>query len=84
MTKIVGTLGPKSRSVDTISRCLNAGMSGILPLQPLIVCDLCSNIDLSFFFHIDLTVSPLSVKDRKMEVFWLFCFSYCYVVRKLE
>ncbi|CAL0316806.1 unnamed protein product [Lupinus luteus] len=27
MTKIVGTLGPKSRSVDTISRCLNAGMS---------------------------------------------------------
>ncbi|KAI4346427.1 hypothetical protein L6164_007323 [Bauhinia variegata] len=27
MTKIIGTLGPKSRSADTISRCLNAGMS---------------------------------------------------------
>ncbi|KAF7811564.1 pyruvate kinase 1, cytosolic-like [Senna tora] len=27
MTKIVGTLGQKSREVDTISRCLNAGMS---------------------------------------------------------
>lgn len=29
MTKIVGTLGPKSRSVDIISDCLKAGMSGI-------------------------------------------------------
>lgn len=28
MTKIVGTLGPKSRSVEIISRCLEAGMSG--------------------------------------------------------
>ncbi|KAJ0624688.1 putative pyruvate kinase [Helianthus annuus] len=27
MTKIVGTLGPKSRSVEIISGCLNAGMS---------------------------------------------------------
>ncbi|XP_038702427.1 pyruvate kinase 1, cytosolic-like isoform X2 [Tripterygium wilfordii] len=27
MTKIVGTLGPKSRSVEVISGCLNAGMS---------------------------------------------------------
>ncbi|KAK7391480.1 hypothetical protein VNO78_19896 [Psophocarpus tetragonolobus] len=27
MTKIVGTLGPKSRSVHIISRCLDAGMS---------------------------------------------------------
>ncbi|GMY23160.1 pyruvate kinase 1, cytosolic-like isoform X2 [Fagus crenata] len=27
MTKIVGTLGPKSRSVEIISDCLNAGMS---------------------------------------------------------
>jgi len=27
MTKIVGTLGPKSRSVDTISSCLKSGMS---------------------------------------------------------
>ncbi|CAL5194162.1 unnamed protein product [Lathyrus oleraceus] len=27
MTKIVGTLGPKSRSVDVISSCLKAGMS---------------------------------------------------------
>lgn len=29
MTKIVGTLGPKSRSVEVISACLKAGMSGI-------------------------------------------------------
>ncbi|KAJ8433313.1 hypothetical protein Cgig2_012881 [Carnegiea gigantea] len=28
MTKIVGTLGPKSRSPEIISACLNAGMSG--------------------------------------------------------
>ena len=28
MTKIVGTLGPKSKSVETISSCLKAGMSG--------------------------------------------------------
>ncbi|THU49857.1 hypothetical protein C4D60_Mb06t13980 [Musa balbisiana] len=28
MTKIVGTLGPKSRSVEVISACLKAGMSG--------------------------------------------------------
>ncbi|EEF33220.1 pyruvate kinase, putative [Ricinus communis] len=27
LTKIVGTLGPKSRSVETIEACLNAGMS---------------------------------------------------------
>ncbi|KAL7172364.1 hypothetical protein ACSBR2_031955 [Camellia fascicularis] len=27
MPKIVGTLGPKSRSVEIISSCLNAGMS---------------------------------------------------------
>nr|GMD89617.1 pyruvate kinase [Ipomoea batatas]GME10647.1 pyruvate kinase [Ipomoea batatas] len=27
MTKIVGTLGPKSRSIEVISGCLNAGMS---------------------------------------------------------
>ena len=30
MTKIVGTLGPRSRSVELISGCLKAGMSGIL------------------------------------------------------
>ena len=29
MTKIVGTLGPRSRSVEIISGCLKAGMSGI-------------------------------------------------------
>lgn len=28
MTKIVGTLGPKSRTVEVISSCLKAGMSG--------------------------------------------------------
>ncbi|XP_028058730.1 pyruvate kinase 2, cytosolic-like [Camellia sinensis] len=27
MTKIVGTLGPRSRSVEVISACLQAGMS---------------------------------------------------------
>ena len=31
MTKIVGTLGPKSRSVEVISGCLKAGMSGMMP-----------------------------------------------------
>ena len=30
MTKIVGTLGSKSRSVDVISGCLKAGMSGMV------------------------------------------------------
>ncbi|KAL0401733.1 UNVERIFIED_CONTAM: Pyruvate kinase, cytosolic [Sesamum latifolium] len=33
MTKIVGTLGPKSRSVEAISGCLRAGMSGGPELQ---------------------------------------------------
>ncbi|RZS12184.1 hypothetical protein BHM03_00043593 [Ensete ventricosum] len=32
MTKIVGTLGPKSRSVEVITACLKAGMSGKPPL----------------------------------------------------
>jgi len=40
MTKIIGTLGSKSRSVDTITRCLDAGMSGIIPLKPFVFCDL--------------------------------------------
>ena len=31
MTKIVGTLGPKSRPVEVISGCLKAGMCGINP-----------------------------------------------------
>ena len=30
MTKIVGTLGSRSRSVDVISGCLTAGMSGTI------------------------------------------------------
>lgn len=30
MTKIVGTLGPNSRSVQVISACLTAGMSGMV------------------------------------------------------
>ena len=33
MTKIVGTLGPKSRSVEVISACLKAGMSGMFLRQ---------------------------------------------------
>jgi hypothetical protein len=37
MTKIVGTLGPKSRSVDTISSCLKAGMSGNFSLSCLLL-----------------------------------------------
>lgn len=32
MTKIVGTLGPKSRSLEVISGCLKAGMSGMKAL----------------------------------------------------
>ena len=28
LTKVMVTLGPKSRSVDTIEACLKAGMSG--------------------------------------------------------
>lgn len=35
MTKIVGTLGLKSRSVEIISGCLKAGMSGIAPFIAL-------------------------------------------------
>ena len=31
MTRIVGTLGPKSRSVEIISDCMKAGMSGTAP-----------------------------------------------------
>ncbi|RWW14621.1 hypothetical protein GW17_00021593 [Ensete ventricosum] len=38
MTKIVGTLGPKSRSVEVISACLNAGMSGTPCLPPGFRC----------------------------------------------
>lgn len=34
MTKIVGTLGPKSQSVDIIASCLKAGMSGIMRPHP--------------------------------------------------
>lgn len=34
MTKIVGTLGPRSRSVEIISGCLKAGMSGIHTFSP--------------------------------------------------
>lgn len=30
MTKIIGTLGPQSRDVETISKLLNAGMSGMI------------------------------------------------------
>ncbi|RVW48167.1 Pyruvate kinase 1, cytosolic [Vitis vinifera] len=33
MTKIVGTLGPKSRSVEVISGCLKVGMSGTVMLD---------------------------------------------------
>jgi hypothetical protein len=29
LTKIVGTLGPRSRSVEVIEECLTAGMSGL-------------------------------------------------------
>lgn len=36
MTKIVGTLGPNSRSVEVISGCLNAGMSGDFLNSPMV------------------------------------------------
>ncbi|KVH54667.1 Pyruvate kinase [Cynara cardunculus var. scolymus] len=39
MTKIVGTLGPRSRSVDVISGCLKAGMSDTCSFGDLIVVD---------------------------------------------
>lgn len=45
MTKIIGTLGSESRSVDIITRCLHAGMSGIIPLKPFTVCDLYSEVN---------------------------------------
>ncbi|KAL4568930.1 hypothetical protein LXL04_024551 [Taraxacum kok-saghyz] len=45
MTKIVGTLGPKSRSVEVISRCLMAGMSGNFLLLSRFVLP---NMDLVF------------------------------------
>lgn len=35
LTKIVGTLGAKSRSVEVLSACLKAGMSGIKFLKIL-------------------------------------------------
>ncbi|KAL0724965.1 hypothetical protein Bca4012_039564 [Brassica carinata] len=38
LTKIVGTLGPKSRSVETLSGCLKSGMSGTLPTYSFPVC----------------------------------------------
>lgn len=45
MTKIVGTLGPRSQSVEIISGCLNAGMSGITLLLCL--------ISYSFYFPLE-------------------------------
>lgn len=42
MTKIVGTLGPKSRSVEVISGCLKVGMSGTV---------LCLYLILNLFLH---------------------------------
>ena len=44
MTKIVGTLGPKSRSVEVISGCLKVGMSGTF---------LCFCVILNLFFAFD-------------------------------
>lgn len=44
MTKIVGTLGPKSRSVEIISHCLKAGMSGNLMIFHIhVVIDIAKN-----------------------------------------
>lgn len=40
MAKIVGTLGPKSRSVEVISACLKAGMSGMLLVIRVFCCDI--------------------------------------------
>lgn len=52
MTKIVGTLGPKSRSVDIISRCLEAGMSGTVPF---------------FFFFSPAQLVIFIVTEEKLE-----------------
>lgn len=46
MTKIVGTLGAKSRSVEVLSACLKAGMSGINILK-----------NFSFFFFGNVVIN---------------------------
>lgn len=64
MTKIVGTLGPKSRSVDVISGCLKAGMSGRFFFFLLIIC--CS---------VCLFVFSNSVLEFRSKLLVLFAFN---------
>lgn len=55
LTKIVGTLGPKSRSVEVISGCLKAGMSGnsdyFTVWDVILLGALSLVIDVSFFLQ---------------------------------
>lgn len=46
MTKIMATLGPRSRSVDTIEACLKAGMSGKFQCGSLVSFKYASRISL--------------------------------------
>lgn len=41
LTKIVGTLGPRSRSVETLEACLKAGMSGLSSFSCIYWLELC-------------------------------------------
>lgn len=66
MTKIVGTLGPRSRSVEIIARCLDAGMSGILLSQLLLLVVLVLKLNALHVVHMDLIFCPLSAVDNKM------------------
>lgn len=49
MTKIVGTLGPKSRSAEVISGCLKAGMSGMRLLLSRVFFQSVACVDILFF-----------------------------------
>ena len=51
MTKIVGTLGPKSRSVEVISGCLKAGMSGTIFASSRFIFFLIINVLLEIRFY---------------------------------
>lgn len=58
MTKIVGTLGPKSQSIETLSACLEAGMSGMI----MFIACLVLFFYLKSFFMLNLLVGN--------ETFW--------------
>ena len=66
MTKIVGTLGPKSQSVEVISACLKAGMSGIYVSS---FCFVAVLIFLSFF--------RFSTVCETLICFWMIFLIFC-------